>query len=119
MHKKLLTSLIAAGMLLSMAAPSFAYPERPESARVYYELWYFVFDNEVIHGIPVACPVGGLNGAYDRASVRLNRCEILLFAVIQQCAFDAVLLGLQCVILPLELSGHFRSLVAYLDERLG
>ncbi len=41
MHKKLLTSLIAAGMLLSMAAPSFAYPERPESARVYYELWYF------------------------------------------------------------------------------
>ena len=41
MHKKVMTSLIALGMLLSLAAPSFAYPERPESARVYYELWYF------------------------------------------------------------------------------
>lgn len=41
MHKKLFTSLIAAVLLFGMAAPSFAYPERPESARVVYEFWYF------------------------------------------------------------------------------
>lgn len=41
MFKKLFASLIAAGLLIGMAAPSFAYPERPESARVVYEMWYF------------------------------------------------------------------------------
>src|SRR5690606_11888117 len=32
--------LLAAGIILGMATPSFAYPERPESARVIYEAWY-------------------------------------------------------------------------------
>ncbi|MBA3856321.1 MAG: hypothetical protein C0507_05365 [Cyanobacteria bacterium PR.3.49] len=42
MRKKVLSSLLlAAGLLTSVAAPSFAYPERPESARVYYEIAYF------------------------------------------------------------------------------
>jgi hypothetical protein len=39
--KALLMMLVLAGLTMGMAAPSYAYPERPESARVYYELWYF------------------------------------------------------------------------------
>jgi hypothetical protein len=42
MQKKILTSLLAAmGLAMSLQAPSMAYPERPESARVIYEMWYF------------------------------------------------------------------------------
>jgi hypothetical protein len=42
MGKKVLLSVLAGiGLAASMAAPSFAYPERPESARVYYEIEYF------------------------------------------------------------------------------
>ena len=42
MKKVLSTLLVAAGLAMGLsAAPSMAYPERPESARVYYELWYF------------------------------------------------------------------------------
>lgn len=42
MQKKILTSLLAAlGLAMSLSAPSMAYPERPESARVIYEMWYF------------------------------------------------------------------------------
>src|ERR1700677_1797892 len=42
MGKKVLLSVLAGiGFAASMAAPSFAYPERPESARVYYEIEYF------------------------------------------------------------------------------
>ncbi len=42
MRKKAVLMLLAvAGLTMGMASPSFAYPERPESARVYYELWYF------------------------------------------------------------------------------
>ncbi|MBK9770285.1 MAG: hypothetical protein IPP57_05570 [Candidatus Obscuribacter sp.] len=33
--------LAAAGLLVGLSAPSMAYPERPESARVIYEMWYF------------------------------------------------------------------------------
>ncbi len=39
--KALLLMLVLAGLTTGLASPSFAYPERPESARVYYELWYF------------------------------------------------------------------------------
>ena len=42
MQKKFLSSLLAAaGLLVGLNAPSMAYPERPESARVIYEMWYF------------------------------------------------------------------------------
>ncbi len=42
MQKKILTSLLAAvGLAVGLSAPSMAYPERPESARVIYEMWYF------------------------------------------------------------------------------
>ena len=42
MGKKVLLSVLAGiGLAASMAAPSLAYPERPESARVYYEIEYF------------------------------------------------------------------------------
>lgn len=42
MQKKILTSLLAAlGLAMSLSAPGIAYPERPESARVIYEMWYF------------------------------------------------------------------------------
>ena len=42
MGKKVLLSVLAGlGLAASVAAPSFAYPERPESARVYYEIEYF------------------------------------------------------------------------------
>ncbi|MBA4078372.1 MAG: hypothetical protein C0508_25310, partial [Cyanobacteria bacterium PR.023] len=42
MQKKILSSLLAAlGLAMSLSAPSMAYPERPESARVIYEMWYF------------------------------------------------------------------------------
>lgn len=42
MRKQILaTVLAAASSALALAAPSFAYPERPESARVVYEFWYF------------------------------------------------------------------------------
>jgi hypothetical protein len=40
--KKIISGLLAvAGLAAGLAAPSFAYPERPESARVYYEIEYF------------------------------------------------------------------------------
>src|SRR5579872_3087626 len=41
MKKVFATALIAATMACALVAPSFAYPERPESARVYYEIAYF------------------------------------------------------------------------------
>ena len=42
MSKKLISGLLAAaGLVAGLAAPSLAYPERPESARVYYEIEYF------------------------------------------------------------------------------
>lgn len=44
MQKKGLKLVAAAAMLASSlvsAVPGFAYPERPESARVVYEMWYF------------------------------------------------------------------------------
>lgn len=42
MQKKFMASLLAAaGLLVGLSAPSMAYPERPESARVIYEMWYF------------------------------------------------------------------------------
>lgn len=37
----LMSLLMAAGLFVGAALPSFAYPERPESARVVYEFWYF------------------------------------------------------------------------------
>lgn len=41
MSKKLISGLLAAaGLVAGLAAPSLAYPERPESARVYYEIEY-------------------------------------------------------------------------------
>ncbi len=44
MQKKLLSSILAAaGLMVGLAAPSLAYPERPESARVQYEMYYFPF----------------------------------------------------------------------------
>lgn len=40
--KKVLSTLLAAvGLTVGMSVPSFAYPERPESARVWYEIEYF------------------------------------------------------------------------------
>ena len=41
MQKKILSSLLVAAGLLAGVAPGMAYPERPESARVIYEMWYF------------------------------------------------------------------------------
>lgn len=42
MRKKVLSTMLAAAALaIGLGAPSFAYPERPESARVYYEIYYF------------------------------------------------------------------------------
>jgi hypothetical protein len=42
MGKKILSAVLAGiGLLVAAVAPSFAYPERPESARVYYEIEYF------------------------------------------------------------------------------
>ncbi len=44
MQKKCLNLVAAAAMLATTvigALPSYAYPERPESARVVYEFWYF------------------------------------------------------------------------------
>ena len=42
MRNKVLSTLLAAAALaIGFSAPSFAYPERPESARVYYEIYYF------------------------------------------------------------------------------
>ncbi len=42
MRKKVLATLLtAATAAIGFVAPSFAYPERPESARVYYEIAYF------------------------------------------------------------------------------
>jgi hypothetical protein len=42
MHKKVMATLLtAATVAFGFVAPSFAYPERPESARVVYEFWYF------------------------------------------------------------------------------
>jgi len=42
MQKKFLSGLLAAaGLVAGLSAPSLAYPERPESARVVYEMWYF------------------------------------------------------------------------------
>jgi hypothetical protein len=42
MRKKILSSVLAAAALTcGLAMPSLAYPERPESARVIYEMWYF------------------------------------------------------------------------------
>lgn len=42
MRKKVLLSVLGGiGLLASVIAPSFAYPERPESARVWYEIEYF------------------------------------------------------------------------------
>jgi hypothetical protein len=41
MRKKVLASmLMAASVAFGLVAPSFAYPERPESARVVYEFYY-------------------------------------------------------------------------------
>src|SRR5580704_2378357 len=41
MRKKVLASMLtAAAAVIGVVAPSFAYPERPESARVYYEIAY-------------------------------------------------------------------------------
>jgi hypothetical protein len=41
-NKVLFTLAAAAGLLLgALAVPAMAYPERPESARVYYEIEYF------------------------------------------------------------------------------
>jgi hypothetical protein len=42
MGKKVLLSVLAGiGLAASFMAPSFAYPERPEAARVWYEIEYF------------------------------------------------------------------------------
>jgi hypothetical protein len=42
MRKIALASLIGAiGLLVGLSTPTFSYPERPESARVYYEIEYF------------------------------------------------------------------------------
>ncbi|HEY9784999.1 MAG TPA: hypothetical protein V6D17_06310 [Candidatus Obscuribacterales bacterium] len=42
MTKKVLSSMLAAAALaVGIGLPSLAYPERPESARVYYEIEYF------------------------------------------------------------------------------
>jgi hypothetical protein len=42
MGKKILSAVLAGiGLAVAAVAPSFAYPERPESARVYYEIEYF------------------------------------------------------------------------------
>jgi hypothetical protein len=42
MGKKILSAVLAGiGLAVAAIAPSFAYPERPESARVYYEIEYF------------------------------------------------------------------------------
>jgi hypothetical protein len=42
MGKKILSAALAGiGLAVAAVAPSFAYPERPESARVYYEIEYF------------------------------------------------------------------------------
>jgi hypothetical protein len=41
MKKVLASMLMAATVAFGLVAPSFAYPERPESARVYYEIAYF------------------------------------------------------------------------------
>lgn len=42
MRKRILSSMLAAATLMCvLSASALAYPARPESARVYYELWYF------------------------------------------------------------------------------
>jgi hypothetical protein len=42
MKKKVISGLLAAaGLVAGLAAPSLAYPERPESARCWYEFEYF------------------------------------------------------------------------------
>jgi len=41
MRNKIVSSLLAVAALAGTAIPSLAYPERPSSARVYYECWYF------------------------------------------------------------------------------
>jgi len=42
MGTKILSAVLAGiGLAVAAVAPSFAYPERPESARVYYEIEYF------------------------------------------------------------------------------
>ena len=40
-NKVLASMLMAATAAFALVAPSFAYPERPELARVYYEIAYF------------------------------------------------------------------------------
>jgi len=41
MRNKIVSSLLAVAALAGTAIPSLAYPERPSSARVQYECWYF------------------------------------------------------------------------------
>lgn len=63
MQKKLVSSLLAAaGLVMGLSAPSMAYPERPESARVVYEMWYF----------PVRCVSAVASIAWDAPTAALS-----------------------------------------------
>jgi len=69
MKKKVLsTVLAAASLVLGLGLPSLAYPERPESARVYYECWYLPcrLTSMVVTtawDIPTACFQDAVKGA--------------------------------------------------------
>jgi hypothetical protein len=68
MRKNALLMLVLASLTLGMAAPSFAYPERPESARVIYEMWYFPcrvvsMAATTLWDVPTAAFQDGIKGA--------------------------------------------------------
>lgn len=69
MRKKILTSVLAAlSLTAGFAATSFAYPERPESVRVQYELYYFPvrlisMASAVVWDVPTASFQDSIKGA--------------------------------------------------------
>ncbi len=69
MRKKILSSVLAAAALIGgLASVSHAYPVRPESARVQYELWYFPvrlisMATAIVWDVPTASFQDGVKGA--------------------------------------------------------
>ncbi len=68
MRKKILAVLGTAAILGGLASASFAYPVRPESARVQYELWYFPVRvvsmvSAIVWDVPTASFQDGVKGA--------------------------------------------------------
>lgn len=69
MHKKILTTMLAAlALTCGLSTASMAYPERPSSARVQYELYYFPMRvlsmaSAVLWDVPTGAFQGGIKGS--------------------------------------------------------